>query len=263
MYDGVIGEFIFHRGVTAEFRKLEPLDKPAAWKAVEWSSNPNDFAALLSDKLADPKHAPAVEVRLLNLMASTVKPVGVLPLDATADPAQVALSNQAHRLFYAGAFAKSLELYKQLLKDRPDDPVVIFDYATCLIRLSTYPAASDAFSRVVQLRPKLPWGYLNRGVAEHLQGKLKDAVKDYSAALELLPNGNAAALNNRALARRELRDLTTARKAKNDAKAAMEVDKHYAPVPYFNDALIWTGLGDKRTADERIAAGKILVVPAE
>jgi tetratricopeptide (TPR) repeat protein len=65
-------------------------------------------------------------------------------------------------------------------------------------------ADSDA---ALQLDHKIPEAMVNRGVALMLEGRLTDAVKDFTRALELAPSHVERAYFNRAMAREDMGDL--------------------------------------------------------
>jgi Tfp pilus assembly protein PilF len=58
-----------------------------------------------------------------------------------------------------------------------------------------YAAAVEEYSRVVQLRPRLPEAHNNLGVALRRKGELERAVHSFSQALSLRPNYTEALSN--------------------------------------------------------------------
>jgi tetratricopeptide (TPR) repeat protein len=261
VYDGVIGDFIFNRTTTEESRKLSTVSNTVGrnkvWQTIEVSDNPNDFAAFLAPGLSDKKHVKAAEDRLSSLMASTVKAVGLVPVDTQdAPPEVIAMANQGERLFYEKAYTEAVKTYKKLLALRPSDGSIIYDYATCLLYLGRHEAAIQSFSRAVELNPQFPWAYYNRDVAYHLTGNLTQAIEDYTSALKRRPS-YAVAYNNLALARRDLADLPG---AEQDVKKAIALDSNYAPA-FFNSARISMDIGNVAAATTSQDKGKLLTVP--
>jgi tetratricopeptide (TPR) repeat protein len=55
-------------------------------------------------------------------------------------------------------------------------------------------AAREAFTRLIQLRPEDPQGYLGRGMAQEARGALEQAVADSSMAIHLQPDAGACYL---------------------------------------------------------------------
>jgi tetratricopeptide (TPR) repeat protein len=262
VYDGVIGDFIFNHVTTEESRKLSAVSstigRDKVWQAIEMSDDPNDFAAFLAPGLSDKKHEKAAEDRLSSLMSSTVKAVGLVPVDGhDAAPEVIAMANQGERLFYEKAYAEALKIYTKLLALRPSDDSIVYDYATCLLYLGRNEAAIKFFSKAVELAPRVPWAYYNRGVAYHLSGNVPQAIDDYTTALERRPN-YALGYNSLALAWRTQGDLAAARE---DVEKAIALDPSYAPA-FFNNAKIWMEVGNFAAATTSQDKGKQLTVPA-
>ena len=256
IYDGVIGDFVFNRKTTAEYRKLSGLGTAALWTAIQRSDNPNDFAAFLSPRFPNKEHSKEAEDRLSSLMSSTVKAVGVAPLDAQAPPGLLALANQGQRLFYERAYPKACEVFAKLLQSRPSDGAVIYDYATCLLQLGKNDEAIQLFSKAIEARPEWPWSRFNRGVAFHLKGNLNDAIQDYAWTLERRPD-TALGYNNLAVAKRQAGDVAGAEQA---VTKAVSLDSAYAPA-FFNGAKIFVGVGRAANADAYQKTGNTLTIP--
>jgi tetratricopeptide (TPR) repeat protein len=256
VYDGVIGDFVFNRTTTTESRNLSMVGKSKAWNAIQFSDNPNDFAAYLVPDFPDKKHAKLAEGRLTSLMSETAKAVGVVPLDEQSPPEILALANQGSRLFYEKAYDLALATYGKALASRPGDPLVLYDYGTCLLYLGKYDEAVKSLSEAARLNNEFVWAFFNRGVANHLKGNLEDALADYSLAVKLRPK-YALGYNNLALAKRQRGDLQGAEEA---AQKAIDLDPNYAP-SYFNKAQIRVQLGDVPSATSYVAKGKSLTIP--
>jgi tetratricopeptide (TPR) repeat protein len=256
VYDGVIVDFVFNPTATAQSRKLAALGRKHAWTTIQDSDDPNYFAAFLAPSIADSGHLKAAEVRLSSLMSSTVKAVGVVPVDPQSSPEVVSSSNQAERLFYEGAYRQASETYLSLGVLRPGDVSVLFDYGTCLLHLGRGNEAIPFFSRAIELDPKFPWAYYNRAVAYHMKGDFKDAIDDYTRGLERRPS-YAPGYNNLALAKRDSGNLAG---AQQDVQKAIALDPHYAPA-FFNGANILTDSGDLKAAGLYLDKGKTLTIP--
>jgi len=256
IYDGVVGDFVFNRTTTAESRNLATLGKSKAWTSIQFSNNPNDFAAYLAPYFPDKKNVKAAEGRLSLLMSETAKAVGVVPLDPQAPPEAVAIANQGARLFYEKSYDQALKTYGKVVASRPSDSLALYNYATCLLYLGKYDEAVNSFSDAAGLNNDFVWTYFNRGVANHLKGNLQDAISDYTFALKLRPK-YALGYNNLALAKRQGGDLKGAEEA---VQQAIDLDPNYAPA-YFNKAIIRVALGDASSATNYVAKGKSLTVP--
>lgn len=257
VYDGVIGNFVFNPTTTAQSRQLARADRNKAWAMVQNSDDPNYFAAFLAPSFGDSGHAKIAEDRLTALMSSTIRAVGVVPLNPELPSELVSQSNQAERLFYEGAYTQASKIYLNLGASKPGDVSLIFDYATCLLHLGKQSEAVPFFSRVIELDPKFPWSYFNRAVAYHLKGDFKNAIGDYTHGLELRANYGPG-YNNLALAKRDSGDLSG---AQQDVQKALALDSHYAPA-LFNGATILTRMGNQSEAVMNLQArGKSLVVP--
>jgi tetratricopeptide (TPR) repeat protein len=262
VYDGVIGEFVFNRASTGESQQLTKVfatqGSTMAWTTIQYSDNPNDFAAFLGRDPQDNSQVKVASDRLSTLMAVTAKAVAVVPVSAQEPPHIIAIANQGERLFYERAYAPALESYKQLLQLRPSEVAVLYDYATCLLHLGRNDDAIHFFTKALEVDPAFPWAYYNRGVAQHLKGSFTAAIEDYNQALKLRPN-YALAYNNLALAKRQSGDI---KGADTDVAKAISLDSHYAP-SYFNRAEILKDNGDKSAAAQYIDKGKVLTLPSQ
>jgi len=262
VYDGVIGEFVFNRATTGESKKMAEIfdtqGPKMAWAAIQYSDNPNDFAAFLGKDPRDKNREKVATDRLSTLMAFTAKAAGVVPVNAQEPPHIIAIANQGERLFYERAYASALEAYKTLLAQRPSEVAVLYDYGTCLLYLGQNDEAIKFLTKAVDLDHDFVWAYYNRGVAQHLKGNFTAAIEDYNETLKRRPT-SALAYNNLALAKRESGDLTG---ADIDVAKAISLDSHYAPA-YFNRATISLGTGNPAAAANFIDKGKMLTLPGK
>ncbi len=80
-------------------------------------------------------------------------------------------------------------------KQNEDNSVIYYKKANCLYYLRRDDEAVNCYSISINLDPKKPIPYINRGLTFNRQGKYKEAEQDYKKALKLDP-GNIAALRN-------------------------------------------------------------------
>jgi tetratricopeptide (TPR) repeat protein len=238
---------------------INSVDRLKIWDTIQSSNDPNDFAAYLVLKNSQQEHAQAAEIRLKDLMSSTVKAVGLQPLEAQGLPPETsAIARQGERLFYEGAYTEAEKEFKKLLLTRPSDPLVIYDYATCLLHLNRPDEATELLSHSADLNPAFPWSYFNRGVARYLAGNSRQAIDDFQLALEHKPD-YAPGYNNLALAKRDAGDFKGAEEAVSTAKA---LNPFYAPT-FFNSAVIFFDLGTTSAALADQKRGETLIIPGK
>lgn len=262
IYDGVIGEFVFNRATTGESQTLSYLSNTLGankvWTTIQFSENPNDYAAFIGKEPQDKSHVKLASDRLFTLMSSTAKAVGIVPVKAQENLEVMALANQGERLFYERAYSPALEAYKKLVSLRPSEVSALYDYATCLLQLGHSQEAIQFYTKALQLDAEFPWAYYNRGVAYHLTGNFKAAIEDYDQALKRRPS-YALGYNNLALAKRALGDFAG---ADADVAKTLSLDSHYAPA-YYNRAAILRDTGNLTAAEHYKYEGKILTVPVQ
>jgi tetratricopeptide (TPR) repeat protein/predicted Ser/Thr protein kinase len=92
------------------------------------------------------------------------------------------------------------------------------------MKAKDYKAAVDAFSQVIQNRPKFAEGYFNRGYAYEMSGEPAKAVQDYSDAIRIAPR-MVRAWANRGICEVRLRQDDP---AFADFNHALELDPNYA-----------------------------------
>ena len=66
--------------------------------------------------------------------------------------------------------------------------------------LREYDRAISDFTRAIELEPRNPFAYKNRGVARNLRGDVEGAIEDYTQAIDLNPR-YAVAYTNRGVIR--------------------------------------------------------------
>ena len=106
-----------------------------------------------------------------------------------------------------------------------------------------YTDAAKAFSKAIELNPKLADAYYNRGTAYSNIGNYQQAIKDYSKAIELNPQ-LAEAYNNRGTAYGKLGNQ---QQAINDYNKAIELNPQDADA-YFNRGNAYGKLGNHQQA---------------
>lgn len=87
---------------------------------------------------------------------------------------------------FAGMFAVALLTSGLLAKD-PIRSGLAYREGKQLLESGNYTAASDAFSRYIEIHPKLAAGYFWRGKAEFKAGSLDSAYADLKIAIKLQP----------------------------------------------------------------------------
>jgi lipoprotein NlpI len=108
-------------------------------------------------------------------------------LPAAARPADDPLA-KARQAYQKEDFKTARELAAEAVKADPkkEEPRALLGLA-CL-QLKDYPAAIDALTGLIELNPKLAFGYDRRGDAYLKSGKFEAAVKDFDKMLELNPD---------------------------------------------------------------------------
>jgi len=114
-----------------------------------------------------------------------------------------------------------------------------------------YREAMENFSKAIELDSKAAGAYVNRGIAYHYLGDYRQAIRDYDRAIELDPKLSRGYFN-RGSAYHHLGDY---RQAIRDFDRAIELDPKEARA-YNNRGIAYDKLGDKQKAiaDLRSAA---------
>ena len=99
------------------------------------------------------------------------------------------------------------------------------------------------YTRAIELNPNFDAAYYNRGVAHHDKKAFEHAIADYTRAIELNPSFDAA-YNNRGLAYTELRDYNG---AINDFDRAIEINPNNANA-YNNRGVAYIRQGEHHRA---------------
>jgi Tfp pilus assembly protein PilF len=95
----------------------------------------------------------------------------------------------------AGRLAEAENVYQQILKVDPNQPVALRLLGTVAVQLGKNDIAVDLITRAVAINPGDAEAYNNLGFALYSLGKLEEAVSSYNEALAVEPN-LADALNN-------------------------------------------------------------------
>lgn len=124
----------------------------------------------------------------------------------------------------------------------------LFEHGVSLERAGQYQQAIDVLSQAIRSRAlrgeDAARAVFDRGVAFDAQGDTRRAVKDYSAALRLMPRLSAALSNRANVFRRQGR----LNEAKKDYLAALRCPGVSSQFPYYGLGLIAEQLGDQDTA---------------
>ena len=97
-----------------------------------------------------------------------------------AQSVEVDAANLTTRLGYA----RALDDLKRALQLAPDNPYAWYDLGNIHIQMHNYGEARQAYSRALNLDPRFPDAYYNRGLACILDGQLQLGLSDLSQAGE-------------------------------------------------------------------------------
>lgn len=126
---------------------------------------------------------------------------------------------RAETLRARGDLTESIRTFAQLVLIAPDDPRVIGGYGKALVQQGRSTDAVAFLKRSVQLKPRDWTLYSALGVAYDQMDDSKNAAAAYEHGLTLHP-GDAAILNNYAVSRMLVGDLSGAQKLLKQAQAA-------------------------------------------
>jgi tetratricopeptide (TPR) repeat protein len=125
--------------------------------------------------------------------------------EAGSKPAQVAvpagsnkLLDQALDYHRNGRIEEAAQIYASLLKDKPDNPIVLHLMGVVRLQLRDFEKAVELISRAVQLHPGEASYYSNLGEAYRNLGQYEQATECLLTALRLKPD-YPEACNNLAL----------------------------------------------------------------
>lgn len=75
--------------------------------------------------------------------------------------------------------------FKHLMELSPNNAIILYCYGTYLARNNKYDDAIQLLSKAIELSPRMPYAYYNRGLAYMKSGKPVEARKDFSKSGEL------------------------------------------------------------------------------
>lgn len=107
-----------------------------------------------------------------------------IPLDAQGTTAQRAMASLKVQ---TGKFDEAASLLRALIESNPKDASAIFQYADVLTRQSHPQEALEQYAKAAELAPKDPRVPFMVGGIHFAAGKLDDAKKSWTAALEMAP----------------------------------------------------------------------------
>jgi tetratricopeptide (TPR) repeat protein len=109
------------------------------------------------------------------------------------------------------------------------------------LRRSSWERAREVFTRLIQLRPEDPQGYLGRGMAQEARGDSEQAIADYSTAIHLQPDAGACfLLRARVRQRQGLIDEALADLAEHLRFHPQDVRGHLYRYTLHRDRKAWT-----------------------
>jgi tetratricopeptide (TPR) repeat protein len=97
-------------------------------------------------------------------------------------------ANKGVELAQSGAYEEAIAEFSRALELSPKDPRLYNDRGRVYHRMNRLPEAIEDFSKAITLAPKDYAGYSERGAAEVSQNQMEAAVADLNKALELKPN---------------------------------------------------------------------------
>ena len=103
--------------------------------------------------------------------------------------------NQAKRLHALGKIKEAQKLYEITIKNKNDDYLIFSLLATTYLQLKDYNKAIKTFTKSINLNPKYPESFNNRGIAYAEIQNYKLAIKDYNEAINLNKNYFSPHLN--------------------------------------------------------------------
>ncbi len=106
-----------------------------------------------------------------------------------SDEARVdAFNDQGNTLYDTGQYAKALDVYKQALSVKPQDPLTLNNLGAAYFALGQNKEAIDTFQSAVKAKPDDAESYLNLGVAYNTTEKYDEAAAALNKAIALKPD---------------------------------------------------------------------------
>lgn len=155
-------------------------------------------------------------------------------------PAAYSYASKGEEAFNAGDYLQASEYYSKRLEQTPDDPTLHYNYGTAAFKNNMYDDAIDSFSRALKsddlgLQAK---SYFNKANSHFMKGResvqgetqktveeWKQALKDYSAALELAPEDKKIQ-QNYDLVKKQLEELEKQQKQQQQQNQDQNQDKN-------------------------------------
>jgi tetratricopeptide (TPR) repeat protein len=118
-------------------------------------------------------------------------------------------ANKAVKLAQTGAYEEAIAEFTKAIELSPKDPRIYNDRGRVYHRMNRFPEAIEDFSKAIELAPKDYAGYSERGAVQVSQNQMEAALADLNKALELSP-GDTQTLRWRASAYRGLKQYDLA-----------------------------------------------------
>ena len=123
-------------------------------------------------------------------------------------------------------FEEAVKQFNKALYQDPDNPEVLYNLSLSLYEIKEYQASINASNKIMLLDKDLTifeMALFNRGNCYQKLKEYKNAIKDFSAMIDLYPDFSSAYFN-RANAREKLGD---AKGAESDRKKATHLEQNY------------------------------------
>ncbi len=92
-------------------------------------------------------------------------------------------------------YDEAITILEEMLKQKPDEPTILFLYGECLLQKKNYEKANTVFAKVVELNPAFIGGFFKLGVTYQRQNMLEKALENYKKNLEIEPKNYACIYN--------------------------------------------------------------------
>ncbi|NLN73143.1 MAG: tetratricopeptide repeat protein, partial [Bacteroidales bacterium] len=100
-------------------------------------------------------------------------------------------------------------IFNAYTTDKENESIEYYNKGVELDESKDYHGAIDAYTKAIELNPKLSEAYYNRGLAKYNIQDYNGAIADCTKAIELNPK-DAEAYNNRGLAKDDIQDFNSA-----------------------------------------------------
>ena len=109
------------------------------------------------------------------------------PAISTSDAAGQDIADRAYAASMAQDFVRSIELYQELIKLRPQEAVLHYNLGAAYYGLHDLERAIQAFTEAVLIKPDFDLAFMNRGNAFSQAKRYAEAVADFDHAIALKP----------------------------------------------------------------------------